>query len=254
MPNDGQEGAPPTELSAAQAFTRSPFVVRGRVVAVWRSIPHDIWDALSSDFEGQRARRIERRAIVGVAVLSLVLLFGFGGLGFRATSDSEGLCFPLLGRSVPCTVDAAASPGWYYRAGQRFGLAAWTVVPPLLGWLFVRGLWIPSVGTAPARRTSRLTLARHLGSVYLFVYAAIALCSLAMPLLIVASPLGTERFRWWLWCFLFGESFFVPAVMWIRLVLHDTNGSVFGRYRWWLLSLYLLLFVVVPLGAMVRRL
>lgn len=253
MPNDGQE-ASPTERSPAQAFTRSPLTVRSRVVAVWRAIPDDAWEALSSDSERQRAMRVERRAIVGVAVLSLALVFGFGGLGFRTTHGAAELCFPLLGRSLACATDAAALSGWYYRTGQSLGLAVWTVVPPLLGWFFVRALWIPAVSGDPARRASRLTFARHLGSVYLCVYAAIALCSLSLPLLIIASPLGTERFRWWLWCFLFGESFFVPAVMWIRLVVHDTNGSVFGRYRWRLLSLYLLLFVVVPMVAMAQRL
>ena len=73
-----------------------------------------------------------------------------------------------------------------------------------------------------------------------------------MPLLIIVSPAGTETFRVCLWCFLFGESFFVPAVLWMRLVVNDLSGRVFGRARHVLLALYLAIFVVLPIVGMAR--
>ena len=64
------------------------------------------------------------------------------------------------------------------------------------------------------------------------------------------APAETAFIRWCFWCVLFGESFFVPGVMWIRLVLADRSVEVFGRFRIALLAAYLALFVVVPIYGM----
>ena len=72
--------------------------------------------------------------------------------------------------------------------------------------------------------------------------------------LIIWSPRGTETFRWCLWCFLFGESFFVPAAMWLRLLLHDSAGRVFGRRRLLVFSLYLTMCMVIPIYGMIQEL
>ena len=101
---------------------------------------------------------------------------------------------------------------------------------------------------------SVIAFARHLLSVYLFVFVMIVVGAALMPALIRVSPDGTELFRWCLWCFLFGESFFVPAVMWGRFIIADRDGAVFGRCRIAGLTIYLLLFVVVPILGMVQQL
>lgn len=55
-------------------------------------------------------------------------------------------------------------------------------------------------------------------------------------------------------CFLFGESFFVPGAMWLRLVVLDQSGRVFGARRYRVLAVYLLLTVVIPIIGMVGEL
>ena len=85
---------------------------------------------------------------------------------------------------------------------------------------------------------------------YVYVFAMIVAGAALMPVLVWWSPSGTEMTRWCLGWFLFGESFFVPAVMWLRLVVHDGPGQVFGRFRYAGLGLYLLFCVLMPIGGM----
>ena len=74
-----------------------------------------------------------------------------------------------------------------------------------------------------------------------------------IPLMLVDAK-GTETFRWCFWCFLFGESFFVPGAMWLRLVILDQSGRVFGTRRYQILAVYLLLTVVIPIIGMAGEL
>lgn len=178
------------------------------------------------------------------------------------TTSGRSVGFPLLGpargavpRDGTDTASFDTTPlRWYFAPGQSLPLALWTVVPPLLGWGLVRLVWIPAVLRHRAARTQAVVFARHLSVVYVFVFAMVVAGASLMPVLIIASPCGTERLRWYLWCFLFGESFFVPAVMWTRLVIHDADGAVFGRRRYAVLTGYLLLCVVVPMIGMVGQL
>lgn len=244
------------EGSASRDFVRTPFSVRRNVVKLWRPLPARIWFELGSSSDRDLSIPRERAAAVGVAILILVLTVGLGSVGFRTGESGGGRCFPLIGKSIADAPSAApAEPGWYYAPGQSLVLVLWVVIPPLLGWAIVRGLWIPLVVRRHASSSAAITFARHLLSVYMFVYVMIVGVTAAlMPALILVSPVGTEFFRWCLWCFLFGESFFVPAVMWGRFIIADRDGSVFGRYRNVGLALYLLLFVVIPILGMVQQL
>lgn len=242
--------------AAVLDFVRTPLAVRRNVVKVWRPLPADPWTGLSLPEDRARSIRRERRAIVGVTVAVLMLVAGFSSIGLRAIVGEDDLCFPLLGKSLVTPTDGAPGLGWYYLPGQSLSLALWVVVPSLAGWMFVRLIWLPAVASARTdpRREATLTFARYLGDVYFYVYAMVVVGAAFMPLLILLSPKGTETLRWWLWCFLFGESFFVPAVMWLRLVINDSPGKVFGRFRYAALALYLVLFVVIPIGGMVQEL
>ena len=73
-----------------QQFVRTPFSVRCNVVKVWRTLPADFWTGLSGLDEQERAVRAERRAIVGVLVLAILLFGGFAGLCYQATDGSIG--------------------------------------------------------------------------------------------------------------------------------------------------------------------
>jgi hypothetical protein len=72
-----------------------------------------------------------------------------------------------------------------------------------------------------------------------------------MAILVRFAPATTEEFRWYLWCFLFGESFFVPAAMWLRLIADDFSGAIFGRLRYSLLAAYGVAFVAIPILGMI---
>jgi hypothetical protein len=162
--------------------------------------------------------------------------------------------YPILGKSLVISPGNHTQLGWYYDAEQSATLALWVIVPSLLGWAFVRLLWLPIASAGKPAQLATMTLARHLGSVYTYVYLMVALGATLMIPLILLAPAQTETFRWYLWCFLFGESFFVPGVMWARLVLRDEAGEVFGRFRYVWLTFYLVLCVVVPILGMVQEL
>ncbi len=239
---------------AALDFVRTPFAVRSNIVKVWRALPADLWVALSEPEDRIRSERIERRCLVGVVVMAVMLVVLFSSVGLRTIVNDEDGCFPLLGWSRPAPAGSATDLGWYYAPGQSLSLALWVVVPSLAGWVFVRLLWIPSVAAGKPTREATLATARHLAAVYLYVYLMIIVGAALLVPLVLLAPKGTETFRFCLWCFLFGESFFVPAVMWLRLVIRDSPGAVFGRYRYGLLALYMLSFVVIPLWGMIQEL
>jgi hypothetical protein len=155
--------------------------------------------------------------------------------------------FPLVGGVV---ASDAATLGWYFSPGQTLPALFWVVVPSLVGWAFVRALWIPLVAAGRATRTATLTFARHLSGVYFYVYVMLIVGALLLPLLTLLAPADTATLRWCLWCFLFGESFFVPGLMWARLVGRDSSGWVFGRQRYAVLAAYVVLFVVIPIVGM----
>jgi len=234
-------------------FVRTPFAVRRNVVKVWRALPADLWIALSEPEDCTRSRRIERWCLVGVVVMAVMLVVLSSSIGLRTTVGDEDLCFPLLGWSRPAPAGSAPGSGWYYAPGQSLSLALWVVVPSLTGWVFVRSLWIPLVAAGKPTREATLATGRHLAAVYLYVYVMIIVGAALMVPLVLLAPKGLEVFRWCLWCFLFGESFFVSAVMWLRLIIQDSPGAVFGRYRYGILALYMLLFVVIPIWGMLQE-
>lgn len=247
-------GAEPVDRAAVLRFVDTPFGVRRNVVKAWRTLPAGLWIALSERYDRQLAVGRERRAVAGVVLVAAVLLIGFSGAGLEAMIEGQAVCVPLVGRTNTPIGEMAPSLGWCYVPGKSLTLVLWTVGPSLVGWVCMRWIWIPAVARGGDNREAVLNCARHLGSVYFYVYLMILVGASLMPLLILASPGGTVFLRWCLWCFLFGESFFVPAVMWIRLILHDRTGAVFGRWRKLGLGLYLLLFVVVPILGMVTEL
>ncbi len=232
-----------------QQFVDTPFSVRCNVVKVWRPLPAAFWTGLTGHDEQQRAIRAERRAIVGTLVMAVLLFGGFAGVGYQATDGAVVTRFPLLGWSQP-KPSPDASAGWCFDALESWRLAFWVVGPSTLGWAFVRVAWIPLVIRRRNERDAALAAARHLGSAYLYVYLMVIAGATLMVPLVALAPLGTEWFRWCFWCFLFGESFFVPGVMWSRLVLQDRSGAIFGRYRFALLGIYIALFVVLPIMGM----
>ncbi len=203
-------------------FVSTPFAVRCNVVKVWRALPGDIWRVLGSEADVQQSRRREQLAVVAVLVMAMMILAGFTGAGHP-------------GQRVPRSPVTAA---------------LWVVAPPLAGWGFVRLLWIPLASAGRPTREATMAFTRHLSGVYLYVYLMIVLGVGLMLLLARIAPMRTETFRYCLWWFLFGESFFVPAVMWLRLVRHDASGCVFGRSRHLILMLYLVVFVAFPLVGM----
>lgn len=253
---DAEMPSPGGSLDAASArsFVRTPFAVRRHVIMVWRRLPPDLWTTLSQPGDRARSAQVERRSLVGVAVMVVILIAGFSSVGLRITVDGEALCFPLLGWSVAAPADSSPDLGWYHAPGQSLSLALWVVAPSLAGWAFVRLIWIPMVAAGKPTRDAVLTFARHLGAVYFFVYLMVIVGAALMVPLVALAPRGTETFRWCLWCFLFGESFFVPAAMWLRMVIHDSSGHVFGRFRYAVLVLYMALFVAIPICGMVQEL
>jgi len=242
------------DAGAVRDFVRTPLTVRHNVVKVWRPLPTSIWIALNDPSDHRRGKRCERQALIGVGLMATLLLAGFSGLGLQRDVEGEGVCVPLIGRSTTPVSGAQPSSGFCYVPGESLTLVSWTVVPSLAGWVCLRFFWIPVVARGRGTREATLTFARHLGSVYLYVYITITLGALMMPLLILAAPRATAFLRWCLWCVLFGESFFVPAVMWLRLIARDRAGEVFGRRRYLGLVVYLLLLVVGPIAGMVTEL
>ena len=229
-------------------FVRSPLAVRCNMVKFWRPLPADLWSALDQPEDVARSRAAERQAIMAVLVMAIMLWIGLGSVGWC----DAGACFPLIGKARGAPETGAS--GWYYAFGQSWVLVAWVVVPSLLGWMSVRLVWIRGVAGDKPTRDATLAFARHIGSVYLFVYLMILAGAALMIPLVMMAPRGTHMFRWCLWCFLFGESFFVPAAVWLRLVVCDRSGRIFGKHRYPALVLYLVLFVVVPILGMVQQL
>jgi hypothetical protein len=248
------DGSVDAGICSVRAFVRSGFSVRCQVVKLWRSLPLDLWTGLSTPDDRRQARARERRALWAVLGLALALWLGFSHAGLLVGEGSTAHWYPLLGKSLVVSPGHHGQPGWYYDAEQSTTLALWVIVPSLLGWAFVRLLWLPVASAGKPTQQATMTLARHLGGVYAYVYLMIALGATLMVPLILLAPARTETFRWYLWCFLFGESFFVPGVMWARLVLRDRAGYVFGRFRHVALTLYLVLCVVVPILGMVQEL
>jgi hypothetical protein len=242
------------DQSSVRSFVRTPFAVRCNVVKVWRPLPADLWTTLSQPGDCALSKRVERQALAGITVMAVMLIAGFSSAGLRTTAGEEDLCFPLLGKSLAVPEHGPPDPGWYHAPGQSLSLGFWVVGPSLGGWVFVRLIWIPVAAARKPTREATLTFARHLGAVYLYVYLMIVSGAALMVPLIVLAPKGTEWFRWCLWCFLFGESFFVPAAMWLRLVICDSSGQVFGRHRFAIMALYLTLFVVIPIVGMIQEL
>ena len=261
-PVGGARSGGAIDATAVRDFVRTAFSVRRNVVKVWRAIPKDIWLALDTPADRELSERRERRAAVGTAILIGLLIAGFGSTGYRVRVGGVERDFPLIGKSsIVGSFDtdglsraAGSAVGWYYAPGQSLVLVLWVVGPPLAGWALIRWFWIPTVVREPGRRDSVLAFARHLLSVYLFVFLMVVVGCALMPALILLSPAGTESFRWYLWCFLFGESFFVPAVMWGRFVIADRDGAVFGRHRFVWLGLYASLCVLFPILGMLQQL
>lgn len=241
-------------MCSVRAFVRSGFSVRCKVVKLWRSLPPDLWTGLSTLEDRFRAQARERHALSAVLGLSLVLWLGFSHGGFLVDESSTVHVYPLLGKSLVIHAGNHDQSGWYYDAEQSTTLAFWVIGPSLLGWAFVRLLWLPMASAGKPSQRATMTLVRHLGIVYAYVYLMIALGATLMIPLILLAPDKTETFRWYFWCFLFGESFFVPGVMWTRLVLRDRAGEVFGRFRHVALTFYVVLCVVVPILGMVQEL
>ena len=229
----------------------TPLAVRCNVVKVWRPLPQALWGALSEPADIRLSRQRERRALVAVAIMVALLAGGFSGIGYRPDAAGQEAVFPVIGGSLRLN-DGNANPsaGWCYVPGLSLAPVLWVVLPPLAGWAFVRLLWIPSVATGKSSAQATLAMARHLSGTYLYVYLMILVGAGLMPLLVRLAPSGTQTFRWYLWCFLFGESFFVPAAMWLRLVVNDFSGQIFGRFRYSLLAAYGVAFVTIPIWGM----
>lgn len=191
---------------------------------------------------------------MGVLLMAALLMTVLSGISYQPDSGLSQVTFSLIGKSYHAIHLETLDAGWHYQAWHSLSLTFWVVAPSLLGWAFFRLICIPLVTIGRATRQPTLTLLRHLSAVYLYVYAMVIAGAILMFPLILLAPAQTEWFRWCFWCFLFGESFFVPGAMWIRLVIHDRQGQVFGRYRFAWLILYLLLFVVVPICGMVQEL
>ena len=235
-------------------WVRTPFSVRRNIVKVWRRLPPDLWIGLSLPDDKERAVRVERRSLTGAAAMAVLLLACFAGVGYQPSEGVVDRSSPVLGKSTETSASTPPPAGWYYQPLQSASLALWVICPTFAGWAFVRLLWIPLVAAAAPTRDATLNLARQLGAVYFYVFVMIVVgAALMIPLMLVDAK-GTETFRWCFWCFLFGESFFVPGAMWLRLVILDRSGHVFGARRYQILAVYLLLTVVIPIIGMVKEL
>lgn len=239
------------QREAVLAFCRTPFAIRRNVVKVWRPLPAGLWTALDRAEDALPAARRELGSLAAVLAISLGLWL-LSSVAYRPAETAETV-YPVLGRPVPpatsAITPAGPSVGWGWTPGLSGILVFWTVAPTLAGWAAFRGLWIPRFGGEPARR-----FAGHLACVYAYVFVMIAVGAVLLALLVRWWPAETAWLRWCLWCFLFGESFFVPAVMWIRLMVHDRDGRAFGPRRYVGLAVYLVVCVVVPLAGMVVQL
>jgi hypothetical protein len=231
------------------AFVRTPFDVRRNVVKVWRPLPANLWTGLAMADEDVRSKHRERLAIIAVVSMATVLLCGVSAVGYREVTAQAVTEFPLLGGALAVESPGTSTSGWYFAPWQMLMATLWVVAPSLAGWFFVRALWIP-LSAASDTHWPTLAFARNLSGTYFYVYLMITAGAVLLPLLILVGAERTSTVRWCLWCFLFGESFFVPAVMWSRLVFNDSDGAVFGRRRYWLLSAYVLLFVIIPIIGM----
>ncbi|MHC5110773.1 MAG: hypothetical protein ACYTHJ_12955 [Planctomycetota bacterium] len=238
------------DASRIREFVRTHFSTRCNIVKVWRPFPDGLWKTLSTSEDNARARRAERGAVAFVLAMAAVLIVGFSGMSVGTESGGMYQGFPVVGSPTLEPTPLSMPLGWYFESWLSFTAVFWTVGPSLLGWALVRLIWIPAVIKRNPARDAALAMARHLGSVYLYVYLMIITGAALMVVMARLAPAPTAFFRWCLWCFLFGESFFVPGVMWIRLVLADRSSEVFGRYRIALLLVYLFLFVVVPIYGM----
>lgn len=236
----------PSERMAVLDFVRTALAVRCNIVKVWRPLPAGLWNSLRTPEDERISRQQERRAVACVGLMAAMLIGGFSSIGYRNQVQQTASCFPLLGPSFSLEGGRSAEPGWYWAPGQTTSLGLWIVVPTLAGWAFVRKIWIPSVTAGRPSQGAAMAMARHLSGVYLYVYLMIVAGAALMPLLILAGPERTETLRWCLRWFLFGESFFVPAVMYVRLVRNDASGAVFGRARQVVLAGYLIGCVAIP--------
>lgn len=244
----------PDEESLMRKFVRTPFSVRCNVVKVWRPLPAGFWTTLIEPDDIVRARRAELLAVASVLAMAVALVVVFSGIGVSSTSGDSHQCFPLVGKPSLDPISDPAAPGLYFDLWLSFPAVFWAVGPSLAGWAFVRLLWIPAVVKKHPSRGAIIAIARHLGGVYLYVYAMICVGAVLMLPVARIAPAETAFIRWCFWCFLFGESFFVPGVMWIRLVLADRSSEIFGRARFALLAGYLALFVVAPIYGMTLEL
>lgn len=189
----------------------------------WRPLPPDLWQVLASPIDVRHSRQREQVALAAVLAMALLIVAAITGAGLGSGASAP---------SLPATL--------------------WVVLPPLAGWAFVRRLWIPLATAGRPDREPALAFARYLSGVYLYVYLMIVLGAALVLLLAWVAPTGSHLVRYCLWWFLFGESFFVPAVMWLRLVRNDSSGNVFGRFRYPLLVVYLTVFVAYPAAGMWR--
>jgi hypothetical protein len=242
--------APLCGRAAVLDFVRSPLAVRCNIVRVWRPLPQDLWGALIQPRDIQQSRQREVRAVVAVAIIVALLVVGFSSIGYRLDTAGQGTVFALTGLSFASGNSSPWSTSWCYMPGLSLAPVLWVVLPPLAGWGFVRLLWIPRVAVGKLSRPGTLAMARHLSGTYLHVYLMVFVGAVLMSLLVWFAPARTQSLRWYLWCFLFGETFFVPAAMWLRLVVNDFSGQIFGRLRYSLLAAYGVAFVAIPTVSM----
>ncbi|RJP32674.1 MAG: hypothetical protein C4547_13215 [Phycisphaerales bacterium] len=246
-----------------EAFFRTPLAARRNAVKVWRPVPQGLWTTLDRHADLAWSTRRERAAVAAVGLLIVVIALTSG---WRRTLESKGQVreFPAFGAGCVAwpgeatgagggsspTVTEFAPAGWSYRPWQAAMPLAWTVCPPILGWLLVRALWIPAATRGRFHQPAAMNAARLLSGVYLYVYLMIGAGAFLNAVLTWLAPQATDRWRWWLWLFLFGESFFVPAVTWVRLVRADRTGDAFGPNRRAWVTLYAGLCVAIPLAGM----
>jgi len=246
------------QSSGVRRFVRSPFEVRCNVVKVWRPLPLDLWTGLTDFQDRENAARAEHRALIGVLLMASLLIIVLSGISYQTNFDPTMINYPLIGKSSDTLTSETLTIGWHYTwpsfNGHSIALAFWVVAPSLAGWAFFRVICVPIATTGSSSRQAVLTFLRHLSAVYLYVYVMIMVGVALMIPFIILAPAKSEWFRWCFWCFLFGESFFVPAAMWTRLVIHDRQGQVFSRYRLMWLTLYLSIIVVIPICGMIQEL
>jgi hypothetical protein len=228
---------------AVQDFVKTAFAVRCNIVKVWRPLPQCLWEALALREDAARSRKRERQAAAFVVAMTLMLVAGVGTIGYRHQTGARMVTYPALGRPVDMAI-ASATTGWCW--APSVAPAGWVTLPPLVGWAFVRLIWIPVVAAGKTTREATLACARYLSGVYLYVYLMIFVGAILMVLLLRMAPVNTQWLRYALWLFLFGESFFVPGVMWLRLLRHDRSGHVFGPYRRVLAVVYVVMCVLIP--------